>query len=428
MYNYLNESEKIIKKNEKRKKFQYQPISLKDILKEMKQKIDLMIDLAYSAIKFSSKEIADETSKIEKRIHELTFLLNLQIIQTQTGGVKEAKALEPIVVMGYSIDKISDALADIARVVYINSDISDFTQLFWDEVPEPIVKIVVNDNCEFIGMNRRDVHFRSKYGVDLIAIKRKDEWLFQKDNDIQIGDILIIKGEIEPLKEMKKLTFDVEEFSFQLEDLEKESDFDLTNPDVLEKVQELKKDYVMITDISETMMELALAALFLKSYEVAEDVLEMEELMDGLNINFEKDLLNLTQLLDNPKILTGIMRIIFSCELIADAAAHLAENILKGFEPHIILQKAIEETPEIVVRETISTESYFKEKTYKQLQNQQYKRGFHIIALKRNNKWIYSFHSDFLFEVGDLLIGLGPKETVDQWRSCVHPEFSKEEK
>ncbi len=428
MYNYLNESEKIIKKLEKRKKFQYQPISLKDILKEMKQKIDLMIDLAYSAIKFSSKEIADETSKIEKRIHELTFLLNLQIIQTQTGGFKEAKALEPIVVMGYSIDKISDALADIARVVYINSDISDFTQLFWDDVPEPIVKITINDACEFIGMKRKEVHFRSKYGVDLIAIKRKDNWLFEKDNEIQVGDILIIKGEIEPIKELKKLTFDTEDFSFHIDDMQKESEFDLTNPDVFDKIQELKKDYITITDLSETMIELALAALFFNSYEVAEDVLEMESIMDGLNIIFEKDLLNITQLLDNPKNLTGIMRIVFSCELISDAAAHLAENILKGFEPHIILQKAIEETPEIVVRETISTESYFKEKTYKQLQNQQYKRGFHIIALKRENKWIYSFKSDFIFEVGDLLIGLGPKETVDQWRSCVHPEFSKEER
>jgi len=428
LFNYLKESEKIIKKKEKRKKFQYQPISLKDILKEMKQKIDLMIDLAYSAIKFSSKEIADETSKMEKRIHELTFLLNLQIIQTQTGGFKEAKALEPIVVMGFSIDKISDALADIARVVYINSDISDFTQLFWDEVPEPIVKITVNDACEFIGMKRKEVHFRSKYGVDLIAIKRKDEWLFEKNNEIQTGDILIIKGEIEPIKELKKLTFDIEDFSFQVDDEEKDSEFDLSNPDIFDKIQELKKDYVLITDISETMIELALAALFFNSYDVAEDVLEMEALMDGLNINFEKDLLSLTQLFNNPKILTGIMRIVFSCELIADAAAHLAENILEGFEPHIILQKAIEESPEIVVRETISTESYFKEKTYKELQNQQYKRGFHIIALKRENKWIYSFKSDFIFEVGDLLIGLGPKETVDQWRSCVHPEFSKEER
>jgi uncharacterized protein with PhoU and TrkA domain len=428
LFNYIDESEKIIKKKEKRKRFQYQPISLKDILKEMKQKIDLMIDLAYSAIKFSSKEIADETSKMEKRIHELTFLLNLQIIQTQTGGFKEAKALEPIVVMGFSIDKISDALADIARVVYINSDISDFTQLFWDEVPEPIVKITVNDACEFIGMKRKEVHFRSKYGVDLIAIKRKDEWLFEKNNEIQTGDILIIKGEIEPIKELKKLTFDIEDFSFRVDDEEKDSEFDLSNSDIFDKIQELKKDYVLITDISETMIELALAALFFNSYDVAEDVLEMEALMDGLNINFEKDLLSLTQLFNNPKILTGIMRIVFSCELIADAAAHLAENILEGFEPHIILQKAIEESPEIVVRETISIESYFKEKTYKQLQNQQYKRGFHIIALKRENKWIYSFKSDFIFEVGDLLIGLGPKETVDQWRSCVHPELSKEER
>ncbi|MHA2288735.1 MAG: potassium channel family protein [Promethearchaeota archaeon] len=393
----------------------------------MKQKIDLMIDLAYSAIKFSSKEIADETSKIEGRIHELTFLLNLQIIQTHAGGVKEAKALEPIVVMGYSIDKISDALADIARVVYINSDISNFTQLFWDEVPEPIVKITVNDNCEFIGMNRRDVHFRSKYGVDLIAIKRKDDWLFQKDNEIRMNDILIIKGEIEPIKELKKLTLDAEEFSFQIEDVEKESDFDLNNPEVLDEIQELKKDYVMITDISETMIELALAALFLKSYEVAEDVLEMEEILDGLNINFEKDLLDFTHLVDSPRSLTGIMRIIFSCELIADAAAHIAENILKGFEPHAIFQRAIKETEEIVVRETISNESFFKDKTYNQLQDQRYKRGFNIIALKREDKWIYSFKSDFLFEVEDLLIGLGPKETVDQWRSCVHPEFSKEE-
>jgi uncharacterized protein with PhoU and TrkA domain len=401
---------------------------LKDILKEMKKKIDFMIDLAYSAIKFSSKEIADETSKIEKRIHELVFLLNLQIIQTQAGGVKEAKTLEPIVVMGYSIDKISDALADIARVVYINSDISEFTQLFWDEVPEPIVKITVNDNCEFIGMNRRDIHFRSKYGVDLIAIKRQDEWLFEKDNVIQVHDILIIKGEMEPIKQLKNLAYDNEKFSFKIDDAEEEDDFDLKNPEILDYVQVLKKDYVLITDISETMVELALAALFFNSYEVAEDVLEMEDILDGLNINFEKDLLEFAHLVDSPRSLTGIMRIIFSCELIADAAAHIAENILEGFEPHIILQKAIEETPEIVVRETISIDSYFKDKTYKQLQNQRYKRGFHIIALKREDKWIYSFKSDFLFEVGDLLIGLGPKETVDQWRSCVHPDFSKEEK
>ncbi|MFW9772649.1 MAG: potassium channel family protein [Candidatus Heimdallarchaeota archaeon] len=411
----------------KKKKFKYKPLSLKDILREMKQNIDLMIDLAYSAIKFGIREIADETSKIERRIHELTFLLNLQIIQAQAGGIKEAKKLEPIVVMGYSIDKISDALADIAKVVYINSDIRDFTQLFWNDVPEPIVKLTVNEPCEFIGQSRHDIHFRSRYGVDLIAIKRGEKWLFNRDQVIEKSDILIIKGELEPINELKRLVFDAQAISFKIDEEITESEFDLNNPEILEYIQELKKDYVLITDISETMIELALASLFFNSYEVAEDVLEMEELMDGLNITFEKDLLDFAQLVENPRNLTGIMRIVFSCEQIADGAANIAENILKGFEPHVILQKAIEETQEVVVRETLSSDSYFKGKNYAQLQDKRYKRGFHIIAMKRENKWIYSFKPDFIFQEGDLLIGLGPKETLDQWRRCVHPEIFREE-
>ncbi len=411
----------------KEKKFKYKPLSLKDILREMKQNIDLMIDLAYSAIKFSSKELADEVAKIEQRIHELIFLFNVQIVQTNAGGFEEAKKLEPIVVMGYSIDKISDALADIARVVYINSDINEFTQLFWDEVPEPIVKIIVKPGCEFIDKFRKEVHFRSNYGVDLIVIKRDNQWLFSKKEKVLENDILIVKGELESIKELKRITLDDEEISFDLDIKPKEPEFDLSNPDVLEYLEDLKKDYIQITDISETMIELALASLFFNSYELAEDILEMEELMDGLNIAFEKDLLDFAHILDSPRSLTGIMRIVFSCEEIADAAAHIAENILKGFEPHSILQKAIEETQEIVVRETLSKDSYFKGKTYKELQNKRYKRGFHIIALKREEKWVYRFKPDFLFNEGDLLIGLGPKETVIQWRKCVNPHYDEEE-
>ena len=186
----------------KKKKFKYRPLSLKDILREMKINIDLMIDLAYSAIKFGSKELADETYNIEQRIHELTFLFNIQIIQSRPRGFEEVKKLEPIFVLGSSIDRISDALSDIARVVYVNTDISQFTQIFWDIVPEPIVKIIVNKECEFIGQVRKDIHFRSKHGVDFIAIKRGDAWLFGKKERVLEGDILIIKGEIQPIKDL----------------------------------------------------------------------------------------------------------------------------------------------------------------------------------------------------------------------------------
>ncbi len=410
-----------------KKRFKYQPISLKDILREMKKNIDFMIDLAYSAIKFGSKEIADEAYKIEGRIHELTFLLNLQIILAQPGGFKDAKKLEPIIVMGYCIDKISDALSDIARVVYINNDIFEFTQLFWDSVPEPIVKITVKPGCQLVGRPRKNIHFRSMHGVDLIAIRRGEKWLFDKEEKIQESDILIVKGEISPILELKELCQDEDPISFDLERSVDKPYFDLSNPDILEGLEELKKNYILITDLSETMIELALAALFFNNYEVAEDIFEMEELMDGLNIAFEKDLLEMTPLLENPKDLTGIMRIVFSCELISDAAANIAENIIKGFKPHPIFQEAITETDEIVVRETLSQDSYFKGKTYIELQDKRYKRGFHIIALKRKDKWIYRFKPNFLFKEGDLIIGWGPNETVDSWRRCVNPEKFRED-
>jgi len=410
------------------KKFKYKPLSLKEIIREMKQTIDLMIDLAYSAIKFGSKELADETYKMEQRVHELTFFLNFQIIQAHPIGLDGAKKLEPIVIMGYAVDKISDALSDIARVVYINNDISYFTQLFSDisYVPEPIVKINVNEGCSFIGQIRKEVHFRSKHGVDLIAIRRGDKWLFERNERVLKDDILIVKGEIQPIIDLKKLSNDLEPFSFDIEEKEKEQLLDLENVEVCEKVEEIQRNYVLITNISETMIELALAALFFNNEELAEDILEMEELMDGLNIALEKDLLDLAKLVENPRDLTGIMRIVFSCELIADAAAHTAEIILKGFEPHNVLQQAIRETSEIVVRERLSEDSYFKGKTYKELQDKRYKRGFHIIALKREDKWIYRFKQDFIFEENDLLIGLGPIETVMQWRRCVNPEKYKE--
>ncbi len=413
--------------NKRKKKFKYIPLSVKEILREMKKNIDLMIDLSYSAIKFGSKGMAEETYKIEQRIHELTFLLNFQIIQTQPRGIDQAKELEPIVVMGYSIDKISDALSDIARVVYLNSDISKFTQLLWNFVPEPIVKITINEGCEFIGENRKNIHFRSIYGVDLIAIRRKNKWIFNRDEIIQIDDILIVKGEIKPLEVLKEKCNDFDPFTFQFDKEKEDLEFESNNPEINESLEALKRNYIQITDISETMIELTLAALFFNSYEVAEDVLEMEELMDGLNITIEKDILELAHLIKNPRSLFGIMRIVFSCELIADAAANISETIVHGFKSHKILQTAIKETQEIVVRETLSEDSYFKDKTYEDLQDSRYKRGFHIIAMKRNNIWKYSFKPDFKFEKGDLLIGLGPKETVNQWRRCVNPEKFRED-
>jgi uncharacterized protein with PhoU and TrkA domain len=50
-----------------------------------------------------------------------------------------------------------------------------------------------------------------------------------------------------------------------------------------------------------------------------------------------------------------------------------------------------------------------------------YSRGFYIIAIRRDDDWIYNFAPDFILKEGDLLIGIGPDESEIKWRKCVNP-------
>ncbi len=403
-------------------RFKYKPISLKEILVEMKENLDLMIDLAYSAIRFQSKEITDEVIKIEKRIHELVFLIDLQAMMAHP-GLEDAKSIEPIINLGYAVDKISDALADIAKVTYINDDIWVFTQYLWGYVPEPIIKIIVFPESKIIGKIIGDINFRANFGVDLIAIRRKKRWIYNPPAEERIieGDRILVRGEMKPLVDIKAYCKDSAPISFKLEGDERTSSFDIKQPEIAEIMPKIKTTYIELIDISETMIHLAMSASFFDNEEVAEDVLEMEEIMDGLNIIFEKQILELAKYVPSPRDIVGILRIGFCCKLISDAASSIAEMIIKGFTPHPILAKAIKETSEVLLREQVSIQSKFKNLTYKEMLDN-YQLGVYIIAVKRGENWIYDYKKDFKFNVGDIVIGLGPKETVIEWHKLVNPE------
>jgi uncharacterized protein with PhoU and TrkA domain len=406
----------------KLKKFKYKPLSLKDIIIEMKENLDLMIDLAYAAIRFQSKEIAGEVVKIEQRLHELVFLIDLQAMMAHP-GLQAAKSIEPIVRVGYSIDKISDALADIAKVTHINDDIWVFTQYMWGDIPEPIIKVIVSPESEIAGQLVSEINFRPNHGVDLIAIRRDTRWIYNPHPEERIAgdDRIIVRGDMQNLVHIKKLCQDEALVSFKFEGEEKTSELDFNAPELIEMMPKIKKTYIQMIDISETMIHLAIGAAFFNNYEVAEDVLEMEEIMDGLNIIFEKQILDLAKNVPSSRDIVGIIRIGFCCELISDAASHIAEMIIKGFTPHPILVEAIKETSEILLREQVSPQSKFKDISYKDML-EDFQVGVHIIAVKRGDNWIYDYKKDFEFKVGDLLIGLGPKDTVIQWHKLVNPE------
>ena len=60
--------------------FEYRPVSFKDVLVEMTDISELMVDLAYSAILFESREIAREVISLEERMNQLVYQARIQSI------------------------------------------------------------------------------------------------------------------------------------------------------------------------------------------------------------------------------------------------------------------------------------------------------------------------------------------------------------
>lgn len=176
-------------------------------------------------------------------------------------------------------------------------------------------------------------------------------------------------------------------------------------PDISEtivaKLAELK-------DTSELMLDLAYSALLLNSKELAEEVGKLEEHMDDLHTEFELLALSSGFSPGESKDFLGLIRLGVVTESIADAAAEIAEVVLRGLKPHPILRKVIEEAEETVTRVQVAENSTLAGKTLREAKIPE-RTGMWILAIRRGNKWIRP-KKDTIIQVGDVIIASGYAE------------------
>ena len=70
-------------------------------------------------------------------------------------------------------------------------------QARWQEDAETvIVEAIIAPNSTFVGRTLRQIHFRSRYGADVLAIYRHDQALYEnlEDIELRVGDMLLIQG------------------------------------------------------------------------------------------------------------------------------------------------------------------------------------------------------------------------------------------
>ncbi len=178
---------------------------------------------------------------------------------------------------------------------------------------------------------------------------------------------------------------------------------------------------VELKDTSEIMLDLAYSSILLNSKELAEEVQELEEHVDELHTDFELLVLSTGIPPEESKNFLGLIRIGVVTENIADAAAQIAEVVLREIKPHPVLALAIEEAEETVVRAQISEESALVGKTLREAQVHE-ETGMWVLVVRRGGKWMRP-SPDLKINAGDVLIASGYAEGEEDLKKLASPEF-----
>ena len=177
------------------------------------------------------------------------------------------------------------------------------------------------------------------------------------------------------------------------------------------RFEEIVERLVELKDTSELMIDLAYSSLFLKSRELAEEVQRLEEHVDKLHTDFELLVLQSEFKKEEAKGFLGLIRLGVATEKIADAAAQISEVVLRGIEPHPVLQLSIREAEETVAYVTVAKDSPLANKTLLEARIPE-ETGMWILAIRRGNKSVRP-KPDIKIEVGDVLIASGYAEGVE---------------
>jgi len=382
---------------------EYKPISARDILVELKDTSELMVDLAYSAALFHSQALAEVVMELESHVDDLIYFLEMDLMLAARNA-EDAEALVGLSKVGTSVDTISNAAADIALLVLKDVGIHPIVRDAFRRVEERVVRAVVKPGSSIVGKRVGELD----PWVEVIAVRRDGRWIiYPEDGEVvEAGDVLIARGAPEEVGELVELAERRPEVAPTVEIPSKHFQA------IADKLVELK-------DTSEFMVDLAYSSLLLNSRELAEEVMRLEDYVDDLHQEFELLVLSSGFSPADAKNFLGLIRLGVVTEEIADAAAEIAEVVLRGLKPHPVIRLVIRESEERVTRVQVSKNSKLVGVRLREARIPE-ETGMWILAIRRGKRLIRP-KPDTRIKAGDILIACGYAEGEAELKALASP-------
>jgi uncharacterized protein with PhoU and TrkA domain len=170
--------------------------SVEDIVLEIKDKSELMIDLAYSSLIYDNTTIAKEVYDLEDQID--TLYKNLQRQTLELVENKKLKINDALTVLrlAEAAEQIADAAQEIADIELRDVELHPILKMSIRDSDVVFTRAHVNDKSILCNKTLGELKLASETGMMIIAMRHGDKWLYgpNKNTKIDSGDILYAKG------------------------------------------------------------------------------------------------------------------------------------------------------------------------------------------------------------------------------------------
>lgn len=174
---------------------EYEPRSVKELLVEMKDSSETIVDLAYSAVIFDSKEFLDEVLMLEERLDQLLYQIRIQILMA-TRTREDAEELIGILQVAKAAEQIGNAAEEIAYLVEEDVEYRPFLPFVMREADETLGTARLGPGSELVGRTPENLGLEAAWGIRVIALKRGRRWRYGVDDTrmLKEGDLLVFRG------------------------------------------------------------------------------------------------------------------------------------------------------------------------------------------------------------------------------------------
>ena len=370
--------------------------SMKDLLIDMKDTSELMMDLAYSAVIYDDREIAMEVIRLEEKMDTLGYYMRISAMLSAR-RLDEAEALAGVLQSGAAAENISNAAGDIAKIALFGLGIPVELKLDLRSAEETIARATVSPKSPMVGRNLEEIELETETGMWMIAIRRNRSWIYNPDHSTMImaGDVVFARGHDEGVP-----------LFLECATSKKQERIAVLPERILDDLDRAVDLIVDMKNMSELAVGLAYSAMLFYNKEIAMEVKYIEDRMDGMKYELQHWVLKSAKHTSDVDQLRGLLHLANASEAISDAAYEIAEVVLREITPHPIVAIAVRESDEVMTKLQIAPGSTADGKSLGELKLET-ETGMHIMAVKRNDRWIYSPGARTGLCAGDMLIARG---------------------